>query len=588
MDMLRRNAAALCGSLILAMALSLPLGGQAEAQARIDPALQAAIQRGGNVAAIAMFDHPVTAVDKARLAAAGATTVVPYTRWPWAGVIGPAAAIQAIAGLADVREMQFAPDIDFYLHESVPLIGADRAWAPKSAGGLGTTGAGIGVAIVDSGINATHRDLAKRVVKNLKFVADYVIETNDSDTTSGHGTHVAGTVAGDGTVSKTGTADDLGSYGYYTGVAPGSNLVGLGVGDGRNIIWSLSAFNWIADNHRAYNIRVVSNSWGAAGGGPYDPASSISVAADSLADLGITVVFAAGNDGVNSGTSSTANDTLSGYCGGRVVCVASGTKDRALSSFSSTGAPDNSRTPTLTAPGTRICATRNPHGITTGHQADAGLFPDTPAVRPEWLPYYTCISGTSMATPHVSGTVALMLQLNPALTPVDIARVLTATAVAMPGYQPYQVGAGYLDAYSAAAVAKKTRSTATCTTKSGKQIATVITSESYSGAVGVGVADAGAAAHDLHPFSVGLKAIRVTVTINWTTPQDLDLRVLYPDGTQASSSGNFPGVTTETATKSDGDCSGSLPAGQWTADAVGFATVSESYTGVIEVEYLAR
>src|SRR5687768_18296595 len=169
MDMLRRDAAALCGSLILAMALSLPLGGQAEAQARIDPALQAAIQRGGTVTAIAMFDHPVTAVDKVRLLAAGATTVVPYTAWPWAGVIGPAAAIQAIAGLADVREMQFAPDIDFYLHESVPLIGADRAWAPKSAGGLGATGPGIGVAVVDSGINATHPDLAKRVVKNLKF-----------------------------------------------------------------------------------------------------------------------------------------------------------------------------------------------------------------------------------------------------------------------------------------------------------------------------------------------------------------------------------------------------------------------------------
>lgn len=584
-----QKAAALVSSLLLALAVSLaPLGGQAAAQARIDPTLQAAIQQGGTVAAIAMFDHPVTAIDKARLQAAGATTVVPYTRWPWAGVIGPAGAIQAIAGFADVREMQFAPDIDFYLHESVKLIGADRAWAPKSAGGLGTTGAGIGVAIVDSGINATHPDLAKRVVKNLKFVADYVVETNDSDTTSGHGTHVAGTVAGDGTASKTGTSADLGGYGYYTGVAPGADLIGLGVGDGRNIIWSLSAFNWIADNHRAYNIRVVSNSWGAAGGGPYNPSSSISVAAESLADLGITVVFAAGNDGVNSGTTSSANNTLSSYCGGRVICVASGTKDRTLSSFSSTGAPDNSRTPTLTAPGTRICATRNPHGITTGSQADAGLFADTPAVRPEWLPYYTCISGTSMATPHVSATVALMLQLNPALTPVDIARVLGATASVMPGYQPYQVGAGYLDAYAAAAMAKKTRSTGTCTTKSGKQLATVITSESYSGTIGVGVADAGAAAHDLYPFTVGTKAIRVTVTINWTTPQDLDLRVLYPDGTQASSSGNFPGVTTETATKSDGDCSGSLPAGQWTADAVGYATVAESYTGVIEVEYLAR
>ncbi len=584
-----RTLAALCGSLILAIGLSLgPLGRSASAEAKVDAALAAAIQQGGTVAAIAMFDHPVTAVDKARLLAAGATTVVPYTRWPWAGVIGPAAAISQIAKLPDVSEMQFAPAIDFYLHESVKLIGADHAWAPKSQGGLGTTGAGIGVAIVDSGINATHPDLAKRVVKNLKFVADYVVETNDSDTTSGHGTHVAGTVAGDGTASRTGTADDLGGYGYYTGVAPGANLIGLGIGDGRNIIWSLSAFNWIADNHRAYNIRVVSNSWGAAGGGPYNPSSSISVAAESLADLGITVVFAAGNDGDNVGTTSNKTNNLNGNCGGRVICVASGTKDRSLSVFSSTGPTDNSRTPTLTAPGTRICATRNPHGITTGSTADSGLFADTPAVRPEWKAYYTCISGTSMATPHVSGTLALMLQLNPALTPVDLARVLAATATPMPGFQPYQVGAGYLDAYSAAAMAKKTRSTGTCSTKSGKQVATVITSETYSSSVGLGLADVGAAAHDIRPFTVAAKAIRVTVTINWTTPQDLDLRVLYPDGTEAATSGNFPGVTTETATKRDGDCTGSLPAGEWKADAVGYATVAESYTGVIEVEYLAR
>jgi serine protease AprX len=560
----------------------------ASAQARIDPALNAALATGGEVSAIVMFNHPPTLADKARLTAVGATTVVTYTRWPWAGVIGPASAISVIAAFPDVTEMQWAPPIDFYLHESVPLIRAHDVWAGRSAGGLGINGAGIGVAVVDSGINALHPDLKNRVVKNLKFVADYTVETQNSDTTSGHGTHVAGTIAGDGTASKTGTSDDLGGYGYYTGVAPGANLIGLGVGDGRNIIWSLSAFNWIADNHRAYNIRVVSNSWGPAGGGAYNPTNSISVAAETLADLGITVVFAAGNDGNNTGTTSTANNTLNSYCGGRVICVAAGQKDRQLSTFSSTGNPDNSRTPTLTAPGTRICAARNPNGTTTGSTADLGLFPDTPAVRPEWKPFYTCISGTSMATPHVSAAIALMLQANPTLTPVDIATVLTSTATPMSGYQPYQVGAGYLDAYAATTMAKKTRSTGTCTTRNGRQLKTIITSESWNGTVGVGVADAGAAAHDYYPFTVGAKAIRVTVTINWTTPQDLDLALLYPDGTAAATSGNFPGVTTETATKSDGDCSGSLPAGEWKSDAIGFATVMENYSGTVEVEYLAK
>jgi serine protease AprX len=577
-------------ALALSMALTLAFASPAPAAAgaRVDPKLEAALARGGEVHAIAFFNHPVTAADKARLLAAGATLAVPYTRWPWAGVVGAPAAIRAVAAFPDVTEMQWAPPVNFYSHESIPLIRADDVWAPKAAGGLGIDGTGVGVAIVDSGIYGSHPDLQRRVVKNLKFVADFTIETQDSDTTSGHGTHVAGTIAGDGTASRTGTADDLGGRGYYVGVAPGANLIGLGVGDGRSIIWSLSAFNWIADNHRTYNIRVVSNSWGVAGGGPYDPNNAGSRAAEDLADQGITVVFAAGNDGVNSGTTSTAPNTLSTYCGGRVICVAAGQKDRQLSTFSSVGAPDNSRTPTITAPGTRICATRNPHGITTGNTADAGLSADTPAVRPEWLPYYTCISGTSMATPHISAVVALMAQANPALTPADIGAVLTATATPMPGYQQYQVGAGYLDAFAATSVAKKTKGTGTCTTRSGKQLRTLTTSETYDGSVGVGVSDAGAAYHDVHPFQVATKAIRVTVTIEWTTPQDLDLAVYDPSGALATSSGNFPGVTTETATKRDGDCTGSLPSGTWSADAVGYLTVAESYRGTIEVEYLVK
>jgi serine protease AprX len=578
-------------ALAFAMSISLSLASApspAFAQARIHPLLESALARGGVIHAIAMFDHPVGVADKARLLAAGATLAIPYSRWPWAGVVGSAAAIRSIATFADVTDMQWAPPIDFYTHESIPLIGADDVWAPRTAGGLGINGAGIGVAVVDSGINATHPDLQRRVVKNLKFVADVTVETNDSDTTSGHGTHVAGTIAGDGTASKTGTSGDLGGYGWYTGVAPGANLVGLGVGDGRNIIWTLSAYNWIADNHRTYNIRVVSNSWGPLGGGPYDPNNSVSIAADDLANQGISVVFAAGNDGDNVGTTSNAPNTLNSYCGGQVICVASGQKNRQLSTFSSVGAPDNSRTPTITAPGTRICATRNPHGITTGNTTDAGLAADTPGIRPEWLPYYTCISGTSMATPHVSGTVALMMQANPLLTPADVGAILRTTATAMPGYQPYQVGAGYLDSFGATSLAKRTKGTGTCTTKSGKQLRTIITSETYSGTVGVGVADAGMAYHDIHPFAVAAKATRVRVTITWTTPQDLDLAVLYPDGSTAATSGNFPGVTTETATKRDGTCAGSLASGEWKADAVGYATVTESYNGTIEVEYLAK
>ena len=208
--------------------------------------------------------------------------------------------MNAIAAFSDVTEMQWAPPLDFYTHESIPLIGADDVWAPKTAGGLGLTGAGIGVAVVDSGIYAPHPDLQARVVKNLKFTADFTVEQQDTDTTSGHGTHVAGTIAGDGTASRTGTSDDLGGFGYYTGVAPGASLVGLGVGDGRSIIWALQAFNWIADNHRAHNIRVVSNSWGNIGNVPLGSA----IPTRDATRRGQTVAFAAGNGATNTNSST--------------------------------------------------------------------------------------------------------------------------------------------------------------------------------------------------------------------------------------------------------------------------------------------
>jgi serine protease AprX len=77
--------------------------------------------------------------------------------------------------------------------------------------------------------------------------------------------------------------------------------------------------------------------------------------------------------------------------------------------------------------------------------------------RKEWLPYYTTASGTSMATPHVSGTVALMEQANPTLRPDAIKRIVVNTADPMSGYEEYEVGAGYLDAYEAVTEARALR-----------------------------------------------------------------------------------------------------------------------------------
>jgi serine protease AprX len=82
---------------------------------------------------------------------------------------------------------------------------------------------------------------------------------------------------------------------------------------------------------------------------------------------------------------------------------------------------------------------------------------DIELIEPAFIPFYTTLSGTSMAAPHVAGVVALMLEANPRLTPLQIKQILQDTATPMSGYQTWEVGAGYVDAYAAVQRAVKTR-----------------------------------------------------------------------------------------------------------------------------------
>src|SRR5204863_4181711 len=125
----------------------------------------------------------------------------------------------------------------------------------------GVDGSGIGVAVVDSGIDATHPDLAKRVTHNVKLIetdtaaGDIVIPVdqgpyNDSDTSSGHGTHVAGIIAADNT------------DGQVLGVAPGADLIGYGCGDVVFIFGVLTAYDDMITHKDSWHIRAANNSWG--------------------------------------------------------------------------------------------------------------------------------------------------------------------------------------------------------------------------------------------------------------------------------------------------------------------------------------
>jgi serine protease AprX len=267
----------------------------------------------------------------------------------------------------------------------------------------------------------------------------YVENVPNTDSNSGHGTHVAGIVGATG--SRSG--------GKYEGVAPGAPLVGYGSGGGLLILDALGGFDYALKYQSQYGIRVITNSWGTTGG--FDPADPVNVASYQAYKHNMVVTFAAGNDGP-------AENTHNPYAKAPwVISVAAGDKQGKLADFSSRGTKGVGGSftmegeawtwedrPTVTAPGVDIISTRVIAPVTTlAAQKDAKL------IEPAYLPFYTTMSGTSMATPHAAGIVALMLEANPQLTPAQVKQMIQETATNMPGREAWEVGAGYINAYAA-------------------------------------------------------------------------------------------------------------------------------------------
>jgi serine protease AprX len=316
----------------------------------------------------------------------------------------------------------------------------------------------------------------------------------------------------------------------------------------------------------AFNIRVISNSWGTTGEfAPYNP---ISLAAKRAYDAGIIVTFAAGNEGPDA---NTLNPYSASPC---VISVAAGDKQGNLADFSSRGrAGDANVRPDVTAPGVDISAARATTGVA------ATTVPDTDN------PLYATISGTSMATPHISGVVALMLEANPALTMDGVLDIFNKTSRAMyyttaagatAQHEPWEVGAGYVDAGAAireAASLNRNRTTVTTTALPG-----------WTGTVAPSVCaplvSCVTTAQHTHTLSVPAGSSALRVVTDWGNPAyDLDLEVYNP-------AGQLVGSSAQGTSQSEAVTIPSPVAGNWKVVLKGYLNASATYAGTAEVDQI--
>jgi serine protease AprX len=324
---------------------------------------------------------------------------------------------------------------------------------------MGYDGAGVGVAVIDSGVTSWHDDLTyngtntKVRVVNGQRVAKFVDFVNGRTTPyddNGHGSHVSGIIAGNGYDTR----------GARAGIAPAAHLVSLKVLDdhgGGYISNVIAALDWVVQNRDAYNVRVVNLSVGARVTESYNT-DPLTLAAKRVVDAGVVVVTAAGNLGRNAagqlqyGAITAPGNapwvlTVGAYSHeGTVTRV-----DDVMAAYSSRGpsAVDFEAKPDVVAPGTGIVSLAAQGSLMYTTKAAYLL---NGSLKTAYKPYLS-LTGTSMASPIVAGTAALMIQANPRLTPNLVKTIIEYTAQNY-GYDALTQGAGFLNTRGAVQLAR--------------------------------------------------------------------------------------------------------------------------------------
>jgi len=321
----------------------------------------------------------------------------------------PALLVHKLAVLDEVEYVTDDTKVFIHMNVARETIREDR---PQP---ISYTGRGIGVAVVDTGV-APHPDLINPTDRIVAF-KDYINKKKEPYDDNGHGTHVAGCIAGNG----------YGSQGKYSGIAPQANIIAVktldkeGSGDTSDVI---AAIQWVLDNRTQYNIKVLNLSLGSQPKSlSYSP---IDKAVTEAWKRGMTVICAAGNEGPGRQTISSP-----GICPEVITAGAlddrdtTSTKDDRIADFSSRGPTKRMvAKPDIIAPGVNIIslAVQNREGDEL----------------------YRSLSGTSMATPIVSGCAALIHEMFRGYTNEQVKELMMSTAKDL-DFPSYAQGKGLID-----------------------------------------------------------------------------------------------------------------------------------------------
>jgi serine protease AprX len=404
---------------------------------------------------IATFDAAPTADQVAALRELG-LVVQPMEVLPLALVHGEVGALTEAVRAGVARDVYPDEELTYDDTTSSDTM-SSSVGAAEQLRAKGFTGRGVTVGVVDSGCDGTHRDLAKRIEHNVTLVSgEYanqepnegntlVVPVGDTpydntDLGSGHGTHVAGIIAADG---STGPA--------HLGVAPDAKLACFAIGAVITTTAVVTAYDYMLRSKNMLGIDVINNSWGNSFR-QYDPKDPVNVATREVTRRGATVVFSAGNSGYENGEASVSPFNQAPW----VISVAANDVERVRGAFSSNGAQyDNLQAeaigkgghtvalgdrlgltwPDVSAPGVDISSTCDSTGTVIG--------PCAPGENAE-------ASGTSMSAPHVAGAAAVLKQVRPSLSAKQVRAALAATATPVKDAEgnvvpQWQVGFGHVN-----------------------------------------------------------------------------------------------------------------------------------------------